>query len=93
MKPALSQSICALRESPRIATPGRCEKDTAASKTCYRFRKQVLNTTQEQVVSALHNLGVPFVKAQKTVIEASEGKPGIDFDSLFRACLPNQRSA
>jgi hypothetical protein len=91
---ALSRSN-ARRESPRAVTPGRREKDTTPrNANVLSFQKtEVLNTTQQQVVSALHNLGMPMTNAQKIVVEASQGKPGIDFDSLFRACLPSRTAS
>jgi hypothetical protein len=86
-------------ETPRAATrwnevppsaPGRRKKHTTPkSGNVVSFQKpnDVLNPTQQQVVSALHNLGMPMSKAERIVLEASKGRPGVNFDSLFRACV------
>lgn len=79
-------------ESPRVATPGRRKKDNLGKTNVVQF-PDVLSTVQQQVVSALVNLQVPMAKAQKTVTEASQGRPGIDFDTLFRMCVQPPRKA
>jgi hypothetical protein len=80
-------------ESPRVATPGRRKKDNTRKSVVVQF-PEVLSTVQQQVVSALVNLGSPMNKAQATVSEASKGRPGLDFDTLFRLCVtPASRSA
>ena len=72
------------------SAPGR-RKNHTTPKTgnVVSFQKPgtVLNPTQQQVVSALHNLGMPMSKAERIVLEASQGRPGVNFDSLFRACV------
>ena len=82
-------------ETFSAATPGR-RKNHTTEKTgnVISFQKpDVLNTTQQQVVSALHNLGMPMSKAERIVIEASQGRPGMNFDSLFRACVAPPKTA
>ena len=78
------------------SAPGR-RKNHTTPKTgnVVSFQKPgtVLNPTQQQVVSALHNLGMPMGKAERIVLEASQGRPGINFDSLFRACVAPPKTA
>ena len=52
---------------------------------------RVLPTVQQEVLSALVNLGMPFMQAEKAVTEAAEGRKGQSFDELFRACLPDAK--
>lgn len=89
------ESALGVESSPRAATPERRKTRNPQIKTpanVVSFQKPrtrpMLSTTQQEVVSALTNLGISLSRAQETVLEASEGKPGIDFETLFRACLP-----
>ena len=79
----------------RAATPGR-RKNHNTHATMLSFQKtntDVLKTTQREVVSALCNLGMSLSKAEQLVLEASQGRPGIDFDTLFRMCMTPARKA
>lgn len=81
-------------QSQRAATPGRRKNHTALKANVLPFQKTtVLSTVQQDVLSALCNQGMPFSKAQRLVIEASEGHPGIGFDSLFRLCVAPAKAA
>jgi hypothetical protein len=48
----------------------------------------MLPTVQQEVLSALVNLGMPFREAEKSVRAAAQDEKGQSFDELFRACLP-----
>lgn len=75
-------------------TPVRRKTQTPKSANVISFQKpDVLNPTQQQVVSALHNLGMPMSKAERIVLEASEGRPGLGFDQLFRSCVTPSKTA
>jgi hypothetical protein len=78
-------------ESPRVATPGRHENDnTPRNGKVVSFKnREMLRPIQQDVLSALVNLGMPMMGAERLVIEASKGRPGLDFDTLFRLCLPS----
>ncbi len=47
----------------------------------------MLNTVQQEVLSALCNLKVPFSEAQQAVCSASKEHGGESFDQLFRVAL------
>lgn len=80
--------------SPCAAIPRRRKNHTTLKANVLPFQKTtVLSTVQQDVLSALCNQGMPFNKAQRLVIEASEGHPGIDFDSLFRSCVAPAKAA
>lgn len=53
----------------------------------------MLRPIQQDLVSALVNLGMPFKNALETVSEATKGREGEAFDVLFRECLPAQNQA
>jgi hypothetical protein len=53
--------------------------------------KPVLSTIQQDVLSALVNLQMPFRQAEQAVIEAH--KPGDSFEDLLRRALPAKRTA
>jgi hypothetical protein len=80
--------------SPRAATPVPRKNHTAAPRAnVLSFQKtSVLSTVQQDVVSALCNQGMTVSKAQALVCEVSEGRPGIDFDTLFRSCVSAPRA-
>ena len=82
-------------EDPPSAPGRRKNHTTEKTGNVVSFQKPgtVLNPTQQQVVSALHNLGMPMSKAERIVIEASQGRPGMNFDSLFRACVAPPKTA
>lgn len=78
----------------RAAIPRRRKNHTALKANVLPFQKTtVLSTVQQDVLSALCNQGMPFNKAQRLVIEASESHPGIGFDSLFRLCVAPAKAA
>lgn len=80
--------------SSGAAIPGRRKSHTALKANVLPFHKTtVLSTVQQDVLSALCNQGMPFSKAQRLVIEASESHPGISFDSLFRLCVAPAKAA
>jgi hypothetical protein len=76
---------------------GRKQRDTlprsrAGQKTGNGLRSStVLPTVQQEVLSALVNLGMKFREAEKAVSEAAQGRKGQSFDELFRACLPDPK--
>lgn len=47
----------------------------------------MLSTTQQEVLSALINLGVSFGRAEEAVHAAAKEHGGESFDELFRVCL------
>ena len=71
-------------ESPRAATPGPRKTANVVS---FQKQKVMLSTVQQEVLSALCNLGMKLAEAQTLVLDASAGKPGLDFDTLFRRCM------
>lgn len=76
----------------RAATPGRRKNHNTHPANVVSFQKtDVLKTTQREVVSALCNLGMSMNRAEQIVLEASQGRPGIDFDTLFRLCVTPAR--
>jgi hypothetical protein len=78
----------------RAATPGRRKNHTVSRTNVVSFQKRtVLSTVQQDVVSALVNQGMAFNRAQGLVLEASAGRPEIDFDTLFRSCISAPRAA
>lgn len=85
----------ALTNSQRAATPGRRKTEKSEKPNVVSFPKDkiVLTTIQQEVVSALVNLGISMAKAQQNVIEASEGRPGLDFETLFRSCVSQRRAS
>ena len=92
----LRSSVAVVRaasHSQRAETPVRHETAETHKPNVVAFEKsEMLRTVQQQVVSALVNLGMPFTHAQKAVIEASSHRPGLDFETLFRLCLPSQNA-
>jgi hypothetical protein len=57
----------------------RLRKVVPSSKT------EMLRPIQQDVVSALANLGMPMVKAERIVVECT--KPGDSFDEIFRKAV------
>lgn len=47
----------------------------------------VLPQTQQDVLSALVNLKVPFANAEQAVLGAAQREPGASFDDMFRTAL------
>jgi hypothetical protein len=81
-------------ESPRAAAPERRKQKTSKSNVLsFQKTDPVLSTVQQEVVSALVNQGMAFNRAQTLVLDASAGRPGIDFDTLFRSCVSAPRRA
>lgn len=73
--------------SDRAATPGPRKTKTLPRKVVQFPNSEMLRTTQQQVVSALVNQGMSMQRAEKAVLEVSEDRPGLDFDTLFRLCV------
>ena len=76
----------------RAATPGPRKTETA-NVVAFQKAKPMFDPTQQDVISALVNLGIPMKRAEKIVDEVSQTQRHEGFDSLLRACLPNPRSA
>jgi Holliday junction resolvasome RuvABC DNA-binding subunit len=48
----------------------------------------MLRPIQQELVSALVNLGMKMKEAEPLVTEVTRGREGLGFDELFRLCLP-----
>jgi hypothetical protein len=83
--------------SLRGDTPDRRKKQNTPKSNVVRFQKlekAMLRPVQQEVVSALVNLGMTMSKAERLICEVSESHPGLDFDTLFRLCVtPGSRTA
>jgi hypothetical protein len=86
---ALDQALTpdrAATSGPRKATKVQCGNPKTPANVVTLPEKKMLRPIQQDVVSALVNLGMSTTRAENVVIEASQNHPGYDFDTLLRAC-------
>ena len=77
------------RKDSGLELPARRYSRTARNAKCGSVvqSSNVLSSVQQEVLSALCNLKVPFGEAQQAVCSASKEHGGESFDQLFRVAL------